>query len=366
MTIQQNQNASHIAVVGAGNMGSGIAQKYATHGYRVTVVDKFKESLSKSALSIDQSLAQGVKRQIFSEHDASAIKGHINFTTDLLACHKADLVIEAIFEDLELKQKLLSELDQICKISTVLATNTSSLKVGDVQRGLKSPERVLGLHYFFPPSKNRLVEIISSRETNAETVSRAIEWQKSIEKVVIRSNDSPGFIVNRFFVPWLNESMRIVHEGIANIATVDKACQSFFQISMGPFALMNATGLAITYHSCRALAQSLGEFYAPCPMIVEQVEKQAPWDLTGSINEKVFNDIAMRLLTVVSSISYQMVFQDQVGTMSDVDLGAKVGLLWKQGPFELAREHQVGIKTSLHSMRLMKRLLPDCSSFEIL
>lgn len=344
-----------LVVVGAGNMGSGIAQKYAMHGHQVAVVDQSDISLKKSQASINDMLKQGVKRGIFNEEQAESIIGRILFTTDLAICKNKDLVIEAIFEDLDLKQQLFLELDRICKKSTILATNTSSLKVSDLQKGLTHPERVLGLHYFYPPAKNRLVEIIGTETTDANALKYARAWQESINKTVIESKDSPGFIVNRFFVPWLNEAIYILNEGIANSKTIEEAAKQFFNISMGPFELMNVTGLPITMHSCTALAKSLGSFYAPAPMLATQIESKKAWDISGTLQSEQTFSIGMRLLAVVSSISCQMVFEEQVCSKNDANLGAQVGLLWPKGPFELQNDHLPYLATALLNEKKIRK-----------
>lgn len=364
MTDQETNKSSRIAVVGAGNMGSGIAQKYAMHGHQVIVVDKEHANVLKSEQSIAKSLEQGVVRTIFTADEASRIGARMCFTTEFDAACDADLVVEAIFENLSLKQELFGLLDKECAPSTILATNTSSLKVVDLQRGLKHPERVLGLHYFYPPARNRLVEIISTPQTSPDVALQALALQHTINKTVIHAKDSPGFIVNRFFVPWLNEALRIVHEGKATIATVDKAAQDFFHIGMGPFALMNATGLPITLHACDALARELGDFYAPNALIVPQIEKHAAWDISGDADETMTQAIGLRLLAIVSSLSCQMVFDERVGTAQDVDVGAQVGLMWKRGPFAMMAEYRGELVRTLASMKAEGLLLPSTLAFE--
>ncbi len=355
---------SFIAVIGAGTMGSGIAQKYATHGHRVTIVDKDPSSLERSQLSISKTLEQGVLRNVLSAEEAQAIKARLSFASDLPSIKDADLVIEAIFENLALKQELFNQLDKICSLKTVLATNTSSLKIEDLVCDLNHPERVVGLHYFYPPAKNRLVEIIATKQTSHDVAKQAQDWQTSIKKTAIHSKDSPGFVVNRFFVPWLNEAMRIVDDGIANIASVEKAAQTFFQIGMGPFQLMNVTGLPITLHSCDALAKALGEFYAPSPSIIPLIENRDSWNLTGSVNEDAQPEIGLRLLAVVAVLSCQLVFKENVCAREDVDIGAQTGLMWKQGPFALIATHHQAISRALARMKQTKVRLPDISAYE--
>lgn len=328
-----------IAIIGAGNMGSGIAQKYAACGYLVTLVDKDDARLKKGRDSIEKALQSAVKRNLYSEAETQEILSRIRSTDKLADCRDASLIVEAIFEDLHLKQRLFVELEHLCARDAILATNTSSFKVEDIFQPINHKHRAIGLHYFFPPAKNRLVELISTDRTHGDITERARTIQEDIKKVVIVSKDSPGFIVNRFFVPWLNEAMRIVAEQEANIATVEHAAKAFFNIGMGPFELMNVTGLPITFHASTALANSLGSFYAPCPLINNYLEKNLTFDLSGPIHEEKVQAIGLRMLTVVAIISSQMVFDEHVCSEHDADLGARTGLMWPKGPLALFREH---------------------------
>jgi enoyl-CoA hydratase / 3-hydroxyacyl-CoA dehydrogenase len=348
------QKNNTIAVIGAGVMGSGIAQKYATSGFPVTIIDKDQAALAKSQLGISATLTQGVERGIFKADEAQAIYEGIKFSNDLAAVKTADLVVEAIFENRAAKISLFRQLEEVCSTKAMLATNTSSLKVVDLQAELKHKARFLGLHYFYHPAKNRLVELIGTHQTDSSVLAQAKAIQESINKVVIESKDSPGFIVNRFFVPWLNEAMRIVDESVANIATVESAAKQVFKIGMGPFTLMNVTGLPITLHASTALADYMGPFYAPCPLIISQLESGKPWDLAGVVDEEYIIPIAMRLMAVVTSISSQMVFDEQVCTVESADMGARVGLLWEKGPFELFALHKDGIQLALKTMATLR------------
>jgi len=335
-----NNLSSTVSIIGAGFMGSGIAQKYASHGYEVIVIDKSDQSLKKSESSIRKLLHEAIERNLFSEGEVNKILGRIKFSDNLKDCQKANLIIEAIFEDLALKQELFLSLENLSEKNTLLATNTSSFTVANLQTKLKYPERVVGLHYFYHPAKNRLVELVGSSLTHKRALEQAQQIQESINKVVINSKDSPGFIVNRFFVPWLNESMRILEEGIANIATIEAAAKQFFQIGIGPFQLMNITGLPITFHSCLSLAKAFGDFYAPCPLIEHKIENHENWEIIDNINVAHFETITMRLLAVVIAISCHMVYEENICAPNDADVGARIGLLWPKGPFALLDQYR--------------------------
>ncbi|MCA9507217.1 MAG: 3-hydroxyacyl-CoA dehydrogenase family protein, partial [Myxococcales bacterium] len=338
---------NHIAVIGAGTMGAGIAQKYASNGYFVSVVERNEIGLKRAQSSINATLEQAVERKIFRQDDVNLIKANLDFSNDLARIAKSSLVIEAIFEDLNAKKSLFQDIEQIVSPQAIVATNTSSFSVSELQSTLKYPERFLGLHYFFHPAKNRLVEVIPTNTTDIDVTNRACFIQESIKKIIIKSKDSPGFIVNRFFVPWLNEAVKILAENKANSATIEHGAREFFQIPMGPFQLMNVTGIPITMHAANAMAQSLGEFYVPCQLIAKQIEKSEPWPLLGEVDQKQAEYVAKRLLSVVSVIACQLVFEENIGGTFEVDLGARVGLLWPKGPFELINQNQDKIKNFL-------------------
>lgn len=348
------QTARQVAVIGAGTMGSGIAQKYASSGFNTVIIDINQHAAQKSQASIKATLEQAVARGIYSQGEAATILHRLQWSDDIQKAGKAELIIEAIFEDKEQKIKLIGDLENICSHDAIIATNTSSMKVADLQQAMKFKSRFLGLHYFYHPAKNRLVELIGTNETDKKALEKARAWQGDINKIVIESKDSPGFIVNRFFVPWLNQAMSIVHEGFASLATVEEAAKRFFKISMGPFTLMNVTGLPITYHASLALAQYLGPFYAPCPMLVKKMSEPGPWQIDGIVDEQLCMPVGLRMMAVVSAICCRMVYEEKICSKEDVNTGARVGLLWNKGPFELLEEHNDAIKRDFGSLELPK------------
>lgn len=325
-----------VGVVGAGNMGAGIAQKYAMSGFDVTIVDVNDAGLMRGKSAIDASLNEAVSRRILRPEKRDIIAHSLHYATALESLKGCALVVEAIFEDLDAKQKLFQELDALCDPSTILASNTSSFLLSDISENLKHPERFLGLHYFFHPAKNKLVEIIPGPHTTKDVVDRTWAIQEKIGKLPIRCKDTPGFVVNRFFVPWLNEAMRILDEKTANIPTIEWAAKKIFGIGMGPFELMNVTGVPITYHAANALAAHLGEFYSPCAAIQTHLENGTQWELSGHIDEGNFDLVQTRLVGTVVNIAATLVYDEQASSLEDVDLGARAGLRWAKGPFELA------------------------------
>jgi enoyl-CoA hydratase/3-hydroxyacyl-CoA dehydrogenase len=323
-----------VAVIGAGNMGSGIAQKAATEGFPVVLVDLDDAKVARGHAIIDETLSQGVQRKVFRPDDAKAIRDRIAGTSDWSKLGDVDLVIEAVFEDIDVKRSVFARLEDVCRPDTILATNTSSFAVSDLARGLKHPERMLGLHYFYHPAKNRLVEVIAGEATSPAVAAVAWTVQEMMGKTPIRSADASGFIVNRFFVPWLNEAVRLLEEGAGDIATIEAAAKATFGIGMGPFELMNVTGIPIAMHAAATLAQAFGPFYEPAALLTTQVASGQPWDLSGTADPAKAEAIAARLLAVTFLVATTLV-DDGVGTIEDTDIGARVGLRWPRGPFEM-------------------------------
>ena len=269
-----------VAVIGAGNMGAGIAQKTAQEGLNVVMIDLKEEYVKKGLEGIASLLDQAVERKIFGPEKKAEVLARIKGSADLKDAARADLVIEAVFEDKQVKSDLFAQLNKVCKPEAVLATNTSSFKVGDLAAASGRPKNFVGLHFFYHPAKNRLLEVVPGSETSDTALALARKYAVVTSKTDIETADAPGFAVNRFFVPWLNESVRILREGIANIPTIDAAAKEAFKIGMGPFELMNVTGVPIAYHSTQTLGQELGKFYETCPLLAEQAGKGL-WDLSA-------------------------------------------------------------------------------------
>jgi enoyl-CoA hydratase/3-hydroxyacyl-CoA dehydrogenase len=322
-------------------MGAGIAQKCATEGFEVILVDVDQSSAERGKERIRVLLDEAIERKIFSGEEARAILDRIHPAGTLSKLDAVELVIEAVFEDLQIKRDLFARLDESLPPSTILATNTSSFRVGEVASATKRPDRVVGLHYFFHPAKNRLVEVVPGPRTSEATRARAWSFAEATGKTPIHSADSPGFVVNRFFVPWANEAVRILEEGNADIATIEEAAKKTFGIGMGPFELMNVTGMPIALHAATTLGDRLGAFYAPAERLAQQVAKGTPWVVAGSPDERLFEAVSRRLLGVTFWIAASAV-EEKVCTIEDLDLGARIGLRWARGPFELA--NRIGVR----------------------
>lgn len=333
-----------VGVVGAGNMGSGIAQKLAQEGFDVVLNDLKSEFLQRGRARIRNLLGEAIERKIFSAEQVEEILARIYDTTELAELADCDVIIEAIFEDETVKKELFAELDRLCAPNTILATNTSSFYVSRLAEATDRPDRVVGLHFFYHPAKNRLVEVIPGAGTSSSTAAASLDVAKRMGKIPILCKDRPGFVVNRFFVPWLNESVRLLEQGVAQIPTIEAAAKRAFRIGMGPFELMNVTGVPIAYHAETTLGAELGSYYEPVERLRAQAERNQLWDLAGDPDPSKFPAVEDRLFGVVFQVVGE-ILDEEVASLEDTDLGAKIGLRWALGPFELM--NQVGVERAV-------------------
>ncbi|MDP2267942.1 MAG: enoyl-CoA hydratase/isomerase family protein, partial [Deltaproteobacteria bacterium] len=218
------------------------------------------------------------------------------------------------------------------------------------------PDRFIGLHYFYHPAKNRLLEVVPHATTSRETIERALLAAKLHGKTAILVKDAPGFAVNRFFVPFLNEAARLLEEGAANIATIEEAAKRAFNIGMGAFELMNVTGIPIAVHSSHTLGNELGPFYATPAIMKAQMDKNEPWDLSGSVDTARLPTVIDRLYGACLGVAAALV-DEGVATMEDTDRGAKIGLRWSRGPFEIMNE--IGIERTYALVLAITKKYPD-------
>ena len=338
------QPVQSVAIIGAGNMGSGIAQKTAQEEFDVQMVDREAQWVERGQSIIADFLAEAVERRIFSPEQVEAINGRITgvIGTENTAAD-TDLVIEAVFEDFDIKTAVFNTLNEVCGENTILASNTSSLSVNDLAAASGRPDRFVGLHFFYHPAKNRLVEVIPGADSSQDTIDRTVQYCRGLGKVVILCKDRPGFVVNRFFVPWLNEACLLLQEGVASAAAIDAVAMKAFRIGMGPFALMNLTGPPIALHATDYLAEQLDTpRYIGSENLREMVEAGNMWEIGDDIDcsDEAATVIKTRLLGQIFAVSGQIVDED-ICSIEDVDRGAKVGLRWARGPFELA--NRIGI-----------------------
>ncbi|HET6399493.1 MAG TPA: enoyl-CoA hydratase-related protein, partial [Candidatus Thermoplasmatota archaeon] len=308
---------------------------FATAGYRTLVHDVSEDAIARGLQRVRGPLEKRVADGKMPKAEAESILANLHAAPDFAqAAGEADLAVEAVFEDLKVKQDLFRRLDAACPPHTVLATNTSSLYVKDLAAATKRPHLVVGLHFFFPAAINKLVEVVRGPATSADAFQAAYGAVKRSGKVPIETADAPGFAVNRFFVPWVNEACRLLEEGVADIPTIEAAAKECFGVTMGPFELMNVTGVPISLHAQTTLHRELGAFYEPARVLREQVALRKDWDLSGTPDPSRKNAVAARLRGVAFGIACHLV-DEGVATVRDTDRGATIGLRWANGPFAM-------------------------------
>jgi 3-hydroxybutyryl-CoA dehydrogenase len=245
---QRIMEIKKIGVIGAGTMGNGIAQVAAQIGCDVIMRDVEDAFVERGMKSIDRFLSKGVEKGKLDAADKDTILGRIKGTTDMAQMKDADFVIEAVIENLDLKKRVFKELDELCRPEVILASNTSSMSLTEIAAATSRPDRVCGMHFFNPVPLMKLVEIIRGYATSGETVAVTTELAKKMGKITVEvKKDSPGFIVNRIMIPHMIEAIKIVEEGIASVEDVDTAVKNGLNYPMGPFELMDLTGIDICY-----------------------------------------------------------------------------------------------------------------------
>jgi 3-hydroxybutyryl-CoA dehydrogenase len=250
-----------ISVFGAGTMGSGIAQVCAQAGAQVALCDPSPDALKRAQKLIEADWKKAVELKKLSAAEEQAAKSCLRYVGGLADAKGADLVIEAIFEKLEAKHELFTRIEAQVSQNAVLATNTSSLSVTAIAAKTRFPERICGLHFFNPPARMKLVEVIAAQQSSEDTVNRALAFVRDIDREPVLAKDTPGFIVNRCARPFYGEALRCLGEQIADVETIDRILKIGGGFKMGPFALMDLIGIDINY----AATRSIWEGYAHEP-----------------------------------------------------------------------------------------------------
>jgi enoyl-CoA hydratase/3-hydroxyacyl-CoA dehydrogenase len=225
------------------------------------------------------------------------------------------------------------------------------------------PDRFIGLHYFYHPAKNRLLEVIPHEGTSTETLEKSLLAAKLHGKTSIVVKDAPGFAVNRFFVPFLNEAARMLEENVANIPTIEEAAKQAFKIGMGPFELMNVTGIPIAVHASTTLGNELGPFYATADILKVQMDKNENWNLAGDLDESKIAAAVDRFYGVCLGVAASLV-DEGVASIEDTDRGAKIGLRWMMGPFEII--NKIGVERTYAAVAAMTQKYADFKMPQIL
>ncbi|HEX5966774.1 MAG TPA: 3-hydroxyacyl-CoA dehydrogenase family protein, partial [Pyrinomonadaceae bacterium] len=271
-----------IAVIGAGTMGHGIAQVAALNGFRVLLSDVDREALARGVQSIEKNLAKGISLGKLTENDRDRAMQHIRGTTRLEECAKADLIIEAVLEKLDLKREVLQQLEALSDRAFIFASNTSSLSITEIAQSAKRPEAVVGMHFFNPVNIMRLVEIVVGEKTSDETVQTVIAAGRRMRKEPIVVKDVPGFASSRLGVALGLEAMRMVEQGVASPRDIDTAMELGYNHPMGPLKLTDLVGLDVRLNIAEYLHRELGsETFRPPELLRRMVSEGKLGKKTG-------------------------------------------------------------------------------------
>ncbi|MCG2588154.1 3-hydroxyacyl-CoA dehydrogenase NAD-binding domain-containing protein [Rhodohalobacter sulfatireducens] len=359
---------SNIGVVGAGTMGSGIAQIAATYGHEVYLFDAYKDQLKKAEQEFLKILNRQVTKDRMTQKKMDDILHRIHFVDHLKNFSDCEIVFEAIIENLQAKKDQFARLEGIVKRSCILATNTSSLSIASISSALNKPGRFLGVHFFNPAPVMNLVEIIPGISTSNRVVEKVQKLTKSWEKKTVTAKDTPGFIVNRVARPFYGEALRIYEEGIADIATIDWAMKECGEFKMGPFELMDLVGNDVNYEVTETIFKEF--YYDPRfkPSFVQKrlVEAGKYGKKTGigfynyqdpsknpkpTKDKKVGQNLLNRILAMLINEAADAVFMN-VATIEDIDLAMKNGVNYPKGLLEWADE--IGLNVVLNRMEFLQ------------
>ena len=265
---------SKVAVVGAGTMGNGIAHVFAQHGWDVTLIDVSEAALAGGLATIRKNVERLVKKGAVSGAQCAGILDRITTSTALEAAKDAEIVVEAVSENPDIKFDIFEDLDRLAPKGAILASNTSSISITEIAKVTKRPERVIGMHFMNPVPLMPLVEVVRGRLTNDETVRRVVEVVEELKKTPVIVNDAPGFVSNRVLMPMINEAIFCVDEGVATAEAVDQVMKLGMNHPLGPLALADLIGLDVCLAIMKVLQDGLDvQKYRPAPLLEQMVAK---------------------------------------------------------------------------------------------
>ncbi len=262
-----------VSVIGGGTMGNGIAQVFAQNGNDVNLIDIKQEYLDRAMATIEKNLGRMVKKERMTAEEAKATLGRMNAVVGLENAADSDLVIEAVFENFEVKKEIFTKLDEVCGPDTILASNTSSISLTKIAGTTKRADKVIGMHFMNPVPIMKLVEVICGQATSDETLEKVTQWSKDLHKVPVTVQDYPGFISNRVLMPMINEAIYCLMEGVADKDAIDTVMKLGMAHPMGPLQLADFIGLDICLDIMEVLYDGFGDSkYRPCPLLRRMVD----------------------------------------------------------------------------------------------
>ncbi len=339
-----------IGVLGGGTMGTGIAQVAALGGFQTSIFDVLPAAAQGSAVRVGEALANGVDRGRWTEIEAEQAACRVAPVERIEELAGCELLIEAAPEDVALKQALFSEAAAACGPETVLATNTSSLRVADIAVGVPGPERLVGMHFFNPPALMKLVEIVATPDSSEAALAAATEVAERMRRTPIRAKDSPGFVANRLSRPFFLESLRMLGDGVAGAATIDRAVRGA-GFRMGPFELIDLIGLDVNLEIARSFYRQGGEpeRWSPSPIQQRLVEEGKLGRKSGEgyysyprpeQPEAAGEPPAEILPRLYAQIANEAAFarEEEVASDEDIETAMRLGFNWPRGPLAITAE----------------------------
>jgi 3-hydroxybutyryl-CoA dehydrogenase len=375
---------SRVGILGAGTMGTGIAQVAALGGYETQLYDAVPEAAERGTARLGEALAKGVSRGRWSEPDAEAATDRVSPALEMEELAGCELLIEAAPEDLKLKRELFAAVAAVCGPEAILATNTSSLRVSEIAAGVPNPERVVGMHFFNPPALMKLVEVVAAGASSERALATVTEVAERMRRTPIRARDTPGFVANRLARPFALESLRMLGDGVAPAGTIDRAIRLGGGFRMGPFELIDLIGLDVNLSIARSFFLQGGqpERWRPSPLQERLVEEgrlgrksgQGYYEYGAGIQREVdpelgilaptldpeklaligpaAEEILRRLFAqIANETAYAL--EEEVASPGDMDTAMQLGLNWPLGPLSLAEK--IGAGPAVELLRELER-----------
>jgi len=371
----REMEVNKIAVIGAGLMGTGISYVSRASGYEVIMTDLDEDAIQRGLSRFNGYVESGIKRGKLSPEDGEKLVSKLTTTTNLSeAVSAVDLVIEAVFENMDVKKKLFKEMDGVAKPHTILASNTSSLSITELGKVTNRPEKVIGMHYFSPVPAMKLLEVIVGKETNEDTVQTALEVGEKQRKITVKALDSPGFIVNRLRAQIGKAIYNIYEQGLASSEEIDTAMKEKFGVPMGSLELADFVGLDVSLGTGSTLERELGECYKVPEILKKFVKEGRLGRKTGkgfyayengqkrTLDEPKGVDPDWLVTRIIMPYLREAIIEFETGIASkeDIDKAMKLGSNYQEGPFETIE--RLGVDTVREELKKLQQEFGDCYS----